>query len=80
MIMAASSYTSLNSAQLHILEMMGRCNSEASLDALKDVLCRFYAEKAQEEMDRLWDEGVVNEQIIEDWKNEHMRTPYIHAE
>jgi len=27
-------------------------------------------------MDRLWDEGVINEQVVEDWKHEHMRTPY----
>lgn len=27
-------------------------------------------------IDQLWDEGVLNDSVIEGWKNEHMRTPY----
>jgi len=27
----------------------------------------------------LWDEGVINEQVIEQWGQEHMRTPYHYA-
>ena len=30
-------------------------------------------------MDRLWDNGTINEQIIEQWGQEHMRTPYRYA-
>ena len=35
-----------------------------------------YAQKAEEEMDRLWENGTINEQVIEQWGKEHMRTPY----
>ena len=34
------------------------------------------AQKAIREVDKLWSEGVINENIIEEWKHEHMRTGY----
>ena len=30
-----------------------------------------------DELDKLWDEGKINDQVIEEWKYEHMRTPRI---
>lgn len=30
----------------------------------------------QKTIDKLWDEGVINEEAIEQWSEEHMRTPY----
>ncbi len=77
--MEALKYTSLSAGQLHVLEMLNRCKTPESLKALKKVLCDFYANEAQKEMDRLWDAGMVNEQTIEDWGKEHMRTTYNHA-
>jgi len=38
-----------------------------------------YNELAQKEIDSLWDEGIINEKTIEQWGEEHMRTPYRHA-
>jgi len=73
-------YTTLTEGQLHILEMLTRCKTEESLKQLKKALCEFYAKQAEAEMERLWEEGIVNEQIIEEWGKEHMRTPYIHAQ
>lgn len=31
-------------------------------------MSRFFAERADREMDRLWNEGVINEQVLEEWK------------
>ena len=28
-----------------------------------------------DEIVRLWDEGVLSEEVMEEWKTEHMRTP-----
>ncbi len=36
----------------------------------------FFAKLADREMNRLWDEGIINEEVIEGWAHEHMRTPY----
>lgn len=77
--MEAVQSTVLNIGQLHVLEMLNRCNTQKSLSALKKVLCDYYAKEAQKEMDRLWDAGVINENTIEAWGKEHMRTPYVHS-
>ena len=32
----------------------------------------FFAKLADRELDRLWDEGVINEEVMEGWAHEHM--------
>lgn len=66
----------LNPSQIEILSSMAQLNTEEDLRELKDALARFFAERADREMERLWNEGVINEQVLEDWGKEHMRTPY----
>ena len=65
-----------NAAQLELLGMLSCLKTDGDLRELKHALSVFFAERADKEMDRLWQEGVINEQVIEGWKNEHMRTPY----
>jgi hypothetical protein len=65
-----------NAAQLELLGMLSCLKTDENLRELKHALSVFFAERADKEMDRLWQEGVINEQVIEGWKNEHMRTPY----
>lgn len=65
-----------NPAQLELLSTMASLNTEADLIELKQVLTRFFADRADREMERLWDEGIINEETLEFWKHEHMRTPY----
>ena len=79
-IIALSEPTTLSIGQLHILEMMNRCKTEKSLRQLKKLLFDFYAKEAVSEADRLWEAGVISESKIEKWGEEHMRTPYIHAQ
>ena len=40
----------------------------------------FFAAKAQKEIDALWDNGTINEDTINQWGAEHMRTPYRYME
>lgn len=63
-------------AQLELMNALNSISSEADLKEFKDLLARFFAEKAQKEIDALWDEGIINEETIEQWGNEHMRTTY----
>ena len=37
---------------------------------------RYFAQKAIDAANALWDEGLIDENTIEQWKHEHMRTPY----
>ena len=63
-------------AQLELLNALNSINSEAELIEFKSLLSHYFAAKAQKAIDKMWDEGTINEQIIEQWGAEHMRTPY----
>ena len=66
-------------AQLELMNALNSINSESDLKEFKDLLARFFAEKAQKAIDALWDEGIINEETIEQWGAEHMRTTYNYA-
>lgn len=66
-------------AQLELMNALNSINSEAELNEFKDWVARYFADKAQKAIDALWDEGVINEETIDQWGEEHMRTPYRYA-
>ena len=63
-------------ANLELLNALNSIKSEADLIEFKDLLAQFVARKAQKSIDALWEEGTINEETIEQWGKEHMRTPY----
>ena len=63
-------------AQLELMNALNSINSEEDLKEFKNLIAHFFAQKAQVAIDELWDKGVINEDTIEQWGNEHMRTPY----
>ena len=64
------------SYQMQILEIISRVKSEKEMADIKQLLAQYFADKAEDAIDKLWEEGAINDSVIEDWKNEHMRTPY----
>lgn len=64
------------SYQMQILEIISRVKSEKEMADIKQLLAQYFADKAEDAIDKLWEEGIINDSVIEDWKNEHMRTPY----
>ena len=66
----------LNAAQIELLNSVAHLETEEDLRELKHTLSLFFAKLADREMDRLGDEGVINDDVIEGWRHEHMRTPY----
>ena len=63
-------------AQMEFMNAINSINSELELKEFRDMLAHFFAKKAQKAIDALWDEGVINNDTIEKWGEEHMRTPY----
>lgn len=54
-------------------------NYELNDEQLRDVqnlLAKFYAFKAREEMNKIWDERGWTNETMENFLEEHMRTPY----
>ncbi len=68
------SYSQL--AHLELINALNNITTEADLNEFKDLVARFFAQKAQKAIDELWDKGEINEDTIEQWGAEHMRTPY----
>ena len=66
-------------AQLELMNALNSIRSETELNEFKDLVARYFAEKAQKAIDALWEEDIINEEVIEQWGNEHMRTPYRYA-
>lgn len=66
-------------AQLELMNALNSINSEGDLKEFKDLLARFFADKAQKAIEDLWDKGIINEETIEQWGTEHMRTTYNYA-
>ena len=68
--------SSLNKAQLQILKLLSNIKTEEEIKELSQVISNFYAKKATEEMDRLWESGQWNEEENDQILKEHLRTPY----
>lgn len=67
----------LNKYQERVVNLMAHVETEEQMAEINHLLSNYFAEKAFREADKLWDAGIVSESTIEEWKNEHMRTPYI---
>ena len=66
-------------ARLEVLSAVNSINSVAELQAFKDVIARFFAQRAQQGIDALWKDGKITPDTIEAWGEEHIRTPYHYA-
>lgn len=66
----------LNQAQLGILRLLGRMKTVKQVEELRQIISNYYAQKATDEMDKLWDNGDWDEAKNNAVLNEHLRTPY----
>ena len=66
-------------AQLDVLNLLRGINTEGDYIDFRNMLAHYFADKAQKQIDALWDNGTINEQTIEAWGDERMRTPYHYA-
>lgn len=73
---ATAKRTVFTPIQVEIINTMAQLQGEDDLKELRKTLSHFLAMRADREMERLWKEGAINEQTLEDWGKEHMRTPY----
>lgn len=65
----------LNKYQKHVVDMMSNVDEVQQME-ISNLLTNYFAQKAFDAADNLWDNGIIGEQTIEEWKCEHMRTPY----
>lgn len=68
--------TTLNEAQLEVLRMMAVFNTPEAVSDLKQSISNYFAQKAEAEIDRLWENGTLTESKVESFRTLHERTPY----
>lgn len=68
--------STLTPAQVKILDMMSFVKTPDVLTELGDVISNYFAKRLDEELDKLWEEGALNEAKIEEFRTLHERTPY----
>ncbi|MCQ2251147.1 MAG: hypothetical protein MJZ66_08560 [Bacteroidales bacterium] len=56
--------------------MFSYAKTEEALNDIKKALFEYFADKAEAEMDKLWESGKWNNEINENILNEHLRTEY----
>ncbi|MBO6187917.1 MAG: hypothetical protein J6O23_05360 [Prevotella sp.] len=61
MIQAAN----LNPTQIHLLKLFSFNNSEDYAKEIQMVLTRYFQKQLDAESDRLWDEGILNQDALD---------------
>ena len=69
----AAQYTGLSNLQLELLKLYANNVSEENLLEIKWLLARYFAQKATEAMDKIWEEKGLTEQDMINWTHEHHR-------
>jgi hypothetical protein len=64
----------MSNLQLELLRLYGNGVSEEALREVKNVLAKYFADRATDEMDNVWDEKGLTGQNMIDWTNEHNRS------
>ena len=63
----------LSNLQLELLRIYAHGVSDNNLLEIKQMLAKYFADKATNAMDKLWDEKGLTEQDMVNWTNEHNR-------
>ncbi len=63
----------LTNLQMQLLKSFNFEIPESQLEEIKIILGNFFASKATEEMDRLWEENNWSNDTMTTWTNEHLR-------
>ena len=66
----------MNPAQMMIINSFASATSQKELDELRHLLLDYYNRKLQEELQRLWADGTLDQKRLDELKEEHFRTPY----
>ena len=65
--------TPLSPAQYEVLNLLSVIHREDDLADLKSVIVQFLNTRLQNEIERLWENGTIDEKKVASWQQEHMR-------
>lgn len=62
--------TYIEAAQLELFQALKSIKSESELNDFKLALSRFFADRAQKEIDALWDDGKLNQEKLDELRSQ----------
>lgn len=63
----------LSNIQIELLKLFPYNLSDKQLMEIKNLLAKYFAKSATEEMDKLWNENNWNDTTMKNWADEHLR-------
>ena len=66
----------LSNVQLELLKLFSYQVTEQELLDIKDLLARYFAQRATNAMEDLWESRGLSHDTIDEWLTDHQRTPY----
>lgn len=66
--------TALNPTQMHLLKMFAFNGSEEYAREVQEVLTRHFQDRLDTEADRLWDEGILDQQKLDEIRQMDLHT------
>ena len=66
----------LSNIQLELLKVFSMDLSDNQLKEIRTLLSNYFATKATDEMDKLFEENGWGDEKVEEWLNGHYRTKY----
>jgi hypothetical protein len=68
----------LSNLQLELLKIYSTNISDEQILEIKELLAQYFAQKATEAMDKVWEEKKLTQQDMINWTNEHNRAKTSH--
>ena len=65
--------TIFNPVQLHLLKMFAANSDEQHLTEMKEVLYHYYQERLDAKLSKLWEEGTISPEKLDEIKHSHLR-------
>ena len=53
-------------AQQYLLKLFGHVKSEEDLNDIRDLVCKYYNDKLQKELQELWDAGILDQKRLDE--------------
>lgn len=66
--------TVFNPVQQHLLAMFAHDDNMERLTEIKELLTKYFAEKVDNRLNQLWDEGKLDQRKLDDLRGKHLRT------
>ena len=66
--------TQITPTQMHLLKLFSFDKSESRALEIKEVLMRYFQDRLDAESDRLWDEGILNQECLDQLRHKDLHT------